>query len=82
MAGGLVGYFRGGTIQDCANYGDVKGTNRVAGMAGFVSDGKVQNVFSYGNISVTNKTQNVGMVLAVPALGPLKAWWHTIVAQS
>lgn len=69
MAGGLVGYFRGGTIQDCANYGDVKGTNRVAGMAGFVSDGKVQNVFSYGNISVTNKTQNVGMVFGWSSFG-------------
>ena len=69
MAGGLVGYFRGGTIQDCANYGDVKGTNRVAGMAGFVSDGKVQNVFSYGNISVTNKTQNVGMVFGFSSYG-------------
>ena len=61
IAGGLVGYFYSGTIQDCANYGDVKGTNRVGGMAGFVSSGKIQNVFSYGNISVTNKTQRVGM---------------------
>jgi len=69
MAGGLVGYFSGGTIQDCANYGDVKGTNRVAGMAGFVSDGKVQNVFSYGNISVTNKIQNVGMFFGFSSYG-------------
>ena len=59
--GGLVGYFDSGTIQDCANYGDVKGTDRIAGMAGSVYNGKIQNVFSYGNISVTNKTQNVGM---------------------
>lgn len=59
--GGLVGYFDSGTIQDCANYGDVKGTERVAGMAGTVSNGKIQNVFSYGNISVTTKTQRVGM---------------------
>ena len=59
--GGLVGYFDSGTIQDCANYGDVKGTERVAGMAGSVNNGKIQNVFSYGNISVTNKTQKVGM---------------------
>ena len=59
--GGLVGYFDSGTIQDCANYGDVKGTDRIAGMAGSVNNGKIQNVFSYGNISVTNKTQNVGM---------------------
>ena len=60
-AGGLVGYFDSGTIQDCANYGDVKGTERVAGMVGNVNEGKIQNVFSYGNISATNKTQNVGM---------------------
>ena len=59
--GGLVGYFDSGTIQDCANYGGVKGTERVAGMAGSVTNGKIQNVFSYGNISVTNKTQKVGM---------------------
>ena len=59
--GGLVGYFDSGTIQDCANYGGVKGTERVAGMVGSVNNGKIQNVFSYGNISVTNKTQNVGM---------------------
>ena len=55
-AGGLVGYFISGTIQDCANYGDVKGTERVAGMAGYVNEGKIQNVFSYGNISATNST--------------------------
>ena len=55
-AGGLVGNFANGTIQDCANYGDVKGTERVAGMAGYVSKGKIQNVFNYGNISATNST--------------------------
>ena len=67
--GGLVGYFNSGTIQDCANYGDVKGTERVAGMAGSVNNGKVQNVFSYGNISVTNKTQNVGMAFGFSVSG-------------
>ena len=67
--GGLVGYFSSGTIQDCANYGDVKGTDRIAGMAGFVNEGKIQNVFSYGNISVTNKTQNVGMFFGFSSSG-------------
>lgn len=67
--GGLVGYFNSGTIQDCANYGDVKGTERVAGMAGSVNNGKIQNVFSYGNISVTNKTQNVGMAFGFSVSG-------------
>ena len=55
-AGGLVGNFASGTIQDCANNGDVKGTEHVAGMAGYVSNGKIQNVFNYGNISATNST--------------------------
>lgn len=67
--GGLVGYFNSGTIQDCANYGDVKGTERVAGMAGSVNNGKIQNVFSYGNISVTNNTQNVGMAFGFSISG-------------
>ena len=67
--GGLVGYFDSGTIQDCANYGGVKGTNYIAGMAGSVNNGKIQNVFSYGNISVTNKTQNVGMVFGYSSSG-------------
>lgn len=60
--GGLVGNFDSGTIQDCANYGDVKGTESVAGMAGSVYTGKIKNVFSYGNVSATNSTQKVGMV--------------------
>lgn len=69
MVGGLVGYYSSGTIQDCANYGDVKGTYRVAGMAGFVSEGKVQNVFSYGNVSATDNTQEVGMAFGYYSKG-------------
>ena len=61
IVGGLVGYFGSGTILDCANYGDVKGTKHVAGMAGFVDKGKIKNVFSYGSISATKDTPNVGM---------------------
>ena len=61
-AGGLVGKFYNGTIQDCANYGDVKGKWIAAGMAGYVYSGKIQNVFSYGSISATNSTE-VGMAI-------------------
>ena len=60
-AGGLVGSFQSGTIQDCANYGDVKGAIQVAGMAGDVEEGKIQNVFNYGNVSATMSTQDIGM---------------------
>ena len=69
LVGGLVGYFDSGTIQDCANYGGVKGTDYIAGMAGSVNKGKIQNVFSYGNICVTNKTQRVGMVFGYSYYG-------------
>ena len=68
-AGGLVGYFSGGTIQDCANYGDVKGRNRVAGMAGFVDKCKIQNVFSYGSICATDDTQDIGMAFGYSSSG-------------
>ena len=67
--GGLVGYFSSGTIQDCANYGGVKGTERVVGMAGFVSSGKIQNVFSYGNVSATYDMQEVGMAFGFSSSG-------------
>lgn len=67
--GGLVGYFNSGTIQDCANYGDVKGTNHVAGLAGYVRSGKIQNVFSYGNVSATNSTQYIGMAFGFSSSG-------------
>lgn len=67
--GGLVGNFDSGMIQDCANYGDVKGTESVAGMAGSVYTGKIKNVFSYGNVSATNSTQKVGMAFGYSSKG-------------
>ena len=35
-AGGIGGHLNGGTIADCANYGDIKGTY-IGGIVGFVS---------------------------------------------
>lgn len=69
IAGGLVDYFSGGTIQNCANYGAVTGTDRVAGMAAYVSAGKIQNVFSYGNVFATDNTQEVGMAFGYSSKG-------------
>ena len=62
-AGGLVGSFNYGTIQDCANYGYVEGKERVGGMAGHVYEGKIKNVFCYGSIRATEDTPSVGMAL-------------------
>ena len=68
--GGLVGYFDSGTIQDCANYGDVKGTNHVAGLAGYVWNGKIKNVFCYGSISATDFTDiAIGMAFGYTNYG-------------
>ena len=68
--GGLVGYFASGTIQDCANYGDVKGTNHVAGLAGYVWNGKIKNVFCYGSISATDFTDiAIGMAFGYTCYG-------------
>lgn len=70
LVGGLVGYFASGTIQDCANYGDVKGTNHVAGLAGYVWNGKIKNVFCYGCISATDVTDiAIGMAFGYTNYG-------------
>ena len=69
IAGGLVGYFGSGTIQDCANYGNIEGTYNVGGMAGYVYKGKMQNVFCYGNVSATNNTKRGGMVCGYSSKG-------------
>ena len=67
--GGLVGYYSSGTIQDCANYGNIEGTYNVGGMAGYVSKGKMQNVFCYSNVSATNNTKRGGMVCGYSSKG-------------
>ena len=67
--GGLVGYYSSGTIQDCANYGNIEGTYNVGGMAGYVSKGKMQNVFCYGNVSATDNTIRGGMVCGYSSIG-------------
>ena len=56
MAGGLVGYFRGGTIQDCANYGKITSTGwHAGGIAGkTLENSSIQNVFSYGDMTYAN----------------------------
>ena len=61
MAGGLVGYFRGGTIQDCANYGKITSTGwHAGGIAGkTLENSSIQNVFSYGDVTNTNEVPGI-----------------------
>ena len=66
MAGGLVGYFRGGTIQDCANYGKITSTGwHAGGIAGkTLENSSIQNVFSYGDVTNTNTNDKPGIIIA------------------
>ena len=52
--GGLVGYFSSGTIQDCANYGDIIGTNTVGNLIGFADICHLNNVLGTGNVTATS----------------------------
>ena len=78
-AGGIGGDLSGGTIADCANYGDIKGTY-IGGIVGFVSQAYgstcLKNSFTCGNIEGTNNysglvvgvdPQNVGTLEGVVA---------------
>lgn len=65
-AGGIGGHLNGGTIADCANYGDIKGTY-IGGIVGFVSqnDGStcLKNSFTCGNIEGTDNRS--GLVVGI-----------------
>ena len=56
-AGGIVGYYSSGTIQDCANYGEISGADRVGGMIGYANEGSLKNALCYGGV------KNGGLVI-------------------
>lgn len=55
--GGIIGYFASGTVQDCANYGYIEGSNIIGGIAGLVDNCKIQNVLGYGDVYTINKNR-------------------------
>lgn len=58
--GSLIGYNRGGAIENCSATGDILATNYVGGLIGYSSAGKVSN--SYSNVSVTGNEKIGGFI--------------------
>ena len=52
--GGMVGQFSSGTIQNSANYGDVKGTSYVGSLIGSAGMCNLNNVLGTGKVTATS----------------------------
>lgn len=59
--GGIVG-FLSGNIEDCANYGNVTGTNEIGGIVGYAQDNStIKRTLSCGNI--TSQESRAGIIV-------------------
>ena len=61
--GGMVGSFEIGTIQNCANYGDIAGRNFVGNLIGSADKCNLNNVLGTGNVTATSSTSNIAGLL-------------------
>ena len=60
--GGIVGFLAFGTIEDCANYGNVTGTNEIGGIVGCAQDNStIKSTLSCGNI--TSQESRAGIIV-------------------
>lgn len=60
--GGIVGFLSSGTIEDCANYGNVTGTNEIGGIVGYAQDNStIKSTLSCGNI--TSQESRAGIIV-------------------
>lgn len=60
--GGIVGFLSFGTIEDCANYGNVTGTNEIGGIVGYAQDNStIKSTLSCGNI--TSQESRAGIIV-------------------
>lgn len=60
--GGIVGFLSSGTIEDCANYGNVTGTNEIGGIVGFAQDNStIKRTLSSGDI--TSQASRAGIIV-------------------
>ena len=63
-AGGIVGYFDLGTIQNCANYGNIMGPDVVGNLIGYATKCHLDNVLGTGNVTATSTSANrVGLLV-------------------
>ena len=61
--GGIAGYFASGTIQNSANYGDIKGTYNIGNLIGFADKCNLNNVLGTGNVTATSNTERAGLLV-------------------
>ena len=61
----MVGYFIAspGTIQNCANYGDITGTSNVGNLIGNAQSCNLNNVLGTGNVTATSDTERAGLLV-------------------
>lgn len=60
--GGIVGFLSSGTIEDCANYGNVTGTNEIGGIVGCAQDNStIKRTLSSGDI--TSQESSAGIIV-------------------
>ena len=62
--GGMVGYFASGTIQNSANYVDIKGPMFVGNLIGNAYTCNLNNVLGTGNVTATN-TKSGGILVGI-----------------
>ena len=63
QAGGMVGFFGSGTIQNSANYGDITGTDNVGNLIGEGIICNLNNVLGTGNVTATSNTKFGGLLV-------------------
>ena len=61
--GGMVGYFRSGTIQNSANYGNITGYKYVGNLIGEGIICNLNNVLGTGNVTATSNTKFGGLLV-------------------
>lgn len=60
--GGIVGVLTFGTIEDCANYGNVTGTNEIGGIVGYAQENStIKSTLSSGDI--TSQESSAGIIV-------------------
>ena len=58
FVGGIIGYFGEGSLQNCANNGNISGNARIGNLIGFANICNINNVLGIGNITANHADCN------------------------
>ena len=58
FVGGIIGYFGEGSLQNCANNGNISGNARIGNLIGFADICNINNVLGIGNITANHADCN------------------------